>query len=230
MKKYKIELAKLLYQSGIRDTLPAQVVNEVKINENNEALVDIKQHPSFFFGKKLENKERVYLRALVYNKLCEAEQYLPQDYYFKIYSAYRSMAEQQSLWDKRYEEIKSKNPTFSEDEIIKETKRFCADPRHGFGGHQTGGAVDIGLCMADGTDYPMGTQPSEVNKKTKSNAKNLTPHEQRNRHILSSVMKKAGFVNYPQEWWHFSYGDRLWAAYKNKKSCMYGLAKESKEL
>lgn len=35
-------------------------------------------------------------------------------------------------------------------------------------------------------------------------------------------MKKEGFVNYPGEWWHFSYGDQLWAAYKNKKYAIYG--------
>jgi hypothetical protein len=24
-------------------------------------------------------------------------------------------------------------------------------------------------------------------------------------------MQAHGFVNYPTEWWHFSYGDRYWA-------------------
>ena len=34
-------------------------------------------------------------------------------------------------------------------------------------------------------------------------------------------MKNAGFANYPLEWWHFSYGDRLWAAYTNQKEAVY---------
>ena len=34
-------------------------------------------------------------------------------------------------------------------------------------------------------------------------------------------MKKAGFVNYPPEWWHWSYGDRYWAAALNKKFAIY---------
>lgn len=38
-------------------------------------------------------------------------------------------------------------------------------------------------------------------------------------------MKKNGFVNYPNEWWHFCYGDRMWAAYSGKKTCFYGLVK-----
>ena len=29
-------------------------------------------------------------------------------------------------------------------------------------------------------------------------------------------MTKFGFAQHPNEWWHFSYGDQLWA-WKNKK-------------
>ncbi|MFZ9739796.1 MAG: M15 family metallopeptidase, partial [Prochlorotrichaceae cyanobacterium] len=28
---------------------------------------------------------------------------------------------------------------------------------------------------------------------------------------LRQVMTTAGFANHPKEWWHFSYGDQLWA-------------------
>jgi D-alanyl-D-alanine dipeptidase len=27
----------------------------------------------------------------------------------------------------------------------------------------------------------------------------------------------AGFVNYPSEWWHWSYGDKYWGFAKGKK-------------
>ena len=40
--------------------------------------------------------------------------------------------------------------------------------------------------------------------------------------LVDESLINAGFVNYPAEWWHFSYGDKLWAAYSNKKSAMYG--------
>ena len=32
-----------------------------------------------------------------------------------------------------------------------------------------------------------------------------------NRRRLFWAMSEAGFVNYPGEWWHFCYGERLWA-------------------
>ena len=36
------------------------------------------------------------------------------------------------------------------------------------------------------------------------------------RSLLFSVMEQAGFVQHPNEWWHFSYGDQLWAWTRNQ--------------
>lgn len=44
----------------------------------------------------------------------------------------------------------------------------------------------------------------------------------RNRRLLYHVMKEAGFANYPEEWWHFSYGDNMWAAINHKLYTIYG--------
>jgi D-alanyl-D-alanine dipeptidase len=35
-----------------------------------------------------------------------------------------------------------------------------------------------------------------------------------NRRLLRDAMSSAGFYRLPQEWWHFSYGDRAWAVLK----------------
>ncbi|MBQ7252055.1 MAG: hypothetical protein IJS32_05580 [Kiritimatiellae bacterium] len=34
--------------------------------------------------------------------------------------------------------------------------------------------------------------------------------------------RAAGFANYPAEWWHFAFGDRLWAACRGKRRAIYG--------
>ena len=42
------------------------------------------------------------------------------------------------------------------------------------------------------------------------------------RNLLRKIMTKFGFAQHPNEWWHFSYGDQLWA-WKNKKAnALYG--------
>ena len=32
-----------------------------------------------------------------------------------------------------------------------------------------------------------------------------------NRELLNRVMSRAGFRRLPHEWWHFSFGDQVWA-------------------
>lgn len=221
----KIQIKYLMYKVGLRDTIPAQIVNKVQIDDNAEKLVDVKQNKTVFLDKKLADKEHIYLRKTVYEKLLEAQKYLPENYYFKIFSAYRPLEEQQALWKRKFAYFKQKYPSASEEKITQLTKAVCSDPRNGFGGHQTGGAIDIGLCDKQGQSYEMGTNHSEVKDKTRTKSKKLTIAERKNRYILYNALTKVGFVNYPAEWWHYSYGDRMWAAYTGKKKCVYGLVK-----
>jgi D-alanyl-D-alanine dipeptidase len=39
-------------------------------------------------------------------------------------------------------------------------------------------------------------------------------------------MQSHDFVNYPMEWWHFSYGDRYWAYHKKALQAIYGPVSE----
>ena len=42
------------------------------------------------------------------------------------------------------------------------------------------------------------------------------------RNLLRTIMTKFGFAQHPNEWWHFSYGDQLWAWTKKKSNALYG--------
>jgi len=42
-------------------------------------------------------------------------------------------------------------------------------------------------------------------------SRKLSEEAKKNRNIMSEVMTRAGSVNYPTEYWHWSYGDRYWA-------------------
>ena len=37
-----------------------------------------------------------------------------------------------------------------------------------------------------------------------------------NRRLLYTAMTAVGFTNYPEEWWHYDYGDLFWAAMTGK--------------
>ncbi|WP_395142979.1 M15 family metallopeptidase, partial [Armatimonas sp.] len=45
-----------------------------------------------------------------------------------------------------------------------------------------------------------------------------------NRRTLYGAMIEAGFVNYPNEWWHFEFGTRRWAGGRGMKVALYGSA------
>ena len=51
---------------------------------------------------------------------------------------------------------------------------------------------------------------------------NLPPHIIKNRQILAEAMGAAGFTNYPMEYWHWSYGDVMWAELNHKSQAFYG--------
>jgi D-alanyl-D-alanine dipeptidase len=42
------------------------------------------------------------------------------------------------------------------------------------------------------------------------------------RQLLRQVMETAGFAQHPNEWWHFSLGDQLWAWRTGAQAARYG--------
>ena len=225
----KAKVNYLLFLCGRRSTIPAAIVNAVKIEENGEEMVDIRQIPGIFLSENLSARRNVYLRRGVAEKLGAVLKMLPQGVHLKIYSAFRSMDEQYQNWNRIYAQNRARYPDADEAEITLKTKAKCADPRKGFGGHQTGGAIDLSLCDAAGNDLDMGTAYGKFNRFTPTACSDVSPSIKENRLLLLRAMQSVGFVNYPQEWWHYCYGDRMWAAYTQKNKCFYGLAAEPKE-
>ncbi len=45
-----------------------------------------------------------------------------------------------------------------------------------------------------------------------------------NRRLLHWAMAEGGFAGHPDEWWHYSWGDQLWAALSAAPAAHYGLA------
>jgi zinc D-Ala-D-Ala dipeptidase len=151
-------------------------------------------------GEPLVAFQNTQIRSGVLERLNLAQGNLPNGIFIKIMSGYRSLDEQKKLWEQSPDKTK------------------IANPETGGGGHQTGAAVDLILVDINGTELDMGGKYLifDENTPTKS-VKN------KNRKMLVRAMKSAGFTNYPLEWWHFSYGDKMWAAYAKQKNACYGV-------
>lgn len=178
--------------------------------ENPPLLTNIDEKDGIFFCDEYTQERRI--RYYVYNMLLRARQYLPAGYYFKIYEAYRPLASQKKLWESVVSEQQKKYPHMKSDseEFIALCDVYCANPYRQGSGHQSGAAIDVTLCNQNGLEYDMGgcvrgfTPMSDFDWPVDIVAR-------RNRFILKESLQKVGFVNYPSEWWHYSFGDRLWA-------------------
>ncbi len=170
-----------------------------------------------------------YARKSVAERLLEAQSYLPEDVFLKVYDAYRPVKVQQSIWDKFRGEIAAEHPEYNDEELDTSTMRFVARPTldpEKLPLHSTGGAVDLTLVYEDGEELDMGTAFDCFRSLSNSayfetNNENLTARE--NRRLLCEVMCRAGFTNLPSEWWHFDYGTRFWAKFKNCKALYKGV-------
>lgn len=219
MKLLRIYFNYILFTFGIREVLPRDIINEVVPIECNEPLVILS-------GENIFTEGEVSVRASVSRMLkvvAENPRLKILGYGLFVYDGYRSNERQREQWDRVVKNLKENNPNLNDFEIKDIAQKQVARPDGKGGGHQTGGAVDITLCSLDGTPLPMGTGYPEFNELTKTSAHMKDKEICERRKILLCAMSEAGFVNYPNEWWHYSSGDRMWAAYLGKKECLYDI-------
>ena len=207
----------ILVSIGLRKILPAEIINRKEVRESGEALCTT-QKRNIVFADAMSR----YARQGMIDRLGRAADLVYLTYGLKllIYELYRSPEKQAELRVRNREEIVTAHPEFSEEQIMSALGRISAGV--GSSGHQTGGAVDLSLCDEHGNPLDMGTRYLEHNEKTVTECQSITKEQRNNRKILLAAMRDAGFVNYPGEWWHFCYGDRMWAAYKHRRYAIYG--------
>jgi D-alanyl-D-alanine dipeptidase len=68
----------------------------------------------------------------------------------------------------------------------------------------------------------MNATPEESAGACYTRAGNISEEARAHREILGAALTSAGMVNYPTEWWHWSYGDRYWALETGAAAARYG--------
>ncbi len=190
-------------------------------DDSNPEIVTISKEDGFFLNTSVADDFRI--RKSVYAMLLEAKKTLPANHHFMVFEAYRPLARQVMLWNKVAALVKEKYPNATPEEARAINETYTADPYNGIGsGHQACCAIDISLCDDHGVAYDMGTGMHEFNPLTKTNADGITADAASKRKILVDALESAGLINYPAEWWHFSYGDHQWAYLVGKTECPYG--------
>jgi D-alanyl-D-alanine dipeptidase len=210
---------------------------QIPIHDNGEPLVPIpaedfdliSPHPYQALGAPYGDKSPFYVRQGVLEALMSAQTELNRrhpGWKIQIFDAYRPLAVQQFMVDYTFNELvmgQGKKPAdLTETErqfFLEQVYQFWALPSFNPATpppHSTGAAVDVTLMNDAGTIINMGSPIDEVSPRSFPHhfAESLEIQEQQyhhNRHLLNEVMFKAGFQRHPNEWWHFCYGDQMWA-------------------
>ena len=163
---------------------------------------------------RVRTSEGVVVRRGVAARLVRAVADLPDGLRIFVYEGYRSLATQREYFDDYVRELESVHPDWDADALMREASKYVAPP-DSKPPHSTGAAVDLTIESVSGDALDMGTamneEPDECGEACFTEAVNISQDAVENRRILIDVLTSAGFINYPTEWWHWSYGDRYWA-------------------
>ena len=211
----------------------APEVSATHVRETKQPLIDLSlQYPQLRVDTtrayaQTYSQSISQVRATVAKKLLAAQAALPAGIYFKIIEGYRPLWVQEKIFNEQLEILAIQNPNWSEKKLFEEASVFVAPPK-GVPPHSTGGAVDLTLMSANGEELDMGTRLNhQYTENCYTNAQGISEEAKNNRALLSKVLEGENFVNYPAEWWHWSYGDQYWAFVSKQPCALYGSLKEA---
>ncbi len=215
-----------------------------------ENIFRLTPHPYMSLGAPYSNGSDPWvLRSSVLKRLMQAQQYLsdinPQ-LQLALFDAWRPIAVQKFMFNYTIQEtcrlkgidINDISANGDIANVIDEVGRFWANPSSDPltpPPHSTGSAIDLTLSDMSGNPLDLGGEIDFIGAESSpdfykkdlprmSCSKHLVFHNRRS--LLFSVMSQAGFVQHPNEWWHFSYGDQLWSWLSNQGNAIYGAAFE----
>lgn len=176
--------------------------------------------------------ESQYIRTGVFTKLQRALDYLPKKIGIKVYDAWRPLELQLEIFNKFLGELRVAHPDASEEELVERCKVFVSLPSSATdrpSPHYSGGSIDITLVEQNGSELWMGTGFDDFSARAGTRffediasiktAQDLIARE--NRRLLFQAMINAGFTNYPDEWWHYDFGNQFWGKASGSKA-IYG--------
>ena len=208
------------------------------------ALLRMEPHPYMALGAPYGTSGNPFqLRLGVVQRLLGAQQQLVEhdpSLRLSIFDAWRPIAVQAFMVDHSITELCRERGVEARsghacDQVVADVGHFWAAPSRDPATpppHSTGAAVDLTLSSSDGTPLAMGgeidaigavSEPQHYSGREDPEARRW--HQRRQ--LLAEVMGAAGFAQHPNEWWHYSFGDQLWAWRKGAAVAVYAEAVNS---
>ncbi|MEV4576557.1 M15 family metallopeptidase [Nonomuraea jabiensis] len=197
----------------------------VPVKECGEPLVDLRTVEAIRVDPRLADREGAYahVRLSVADRLVAAQTRLPRELRLLINEGYRQVGSQQQYFDSSVTRHRAAHPDWDESRVRVKASRYVSPPDWP-PRHRRRSRLDP--VHLTGAELPMGTRvnatPPEDGEACYTASTAISAEATANRHILGTAMASTGFVNYPTEWWHWSYGERYWAFTTNAHHALYG--------
>lgn len=202
----------------------------IPIQELNEPLVDLAGYPfvlePVYYRQGVSDNPRMFARERIAEKLVTAQEKLG-GYRFKIWDAWRPRVVQANIYHRYWDEIAAAHPEWGADQLKRSVETFVAQPLdpNRIPPHATGGTVDLTLVDGLGRELNMGTGFDHFGPESASDYFERDPGDgavRDNRRRLREAMVGQGFRPDDEEWWHYDYGNQLWAATVGEPFAFYG--------
>lgn len=173
----------------------------------------IDEHPAY---------DGIFVRTEIAKRLEIAAESLDARYQLVVRAGHRPIKVQQRLLLECAEEYKKDNPGTSDEVALEHARTFVSDPDISLPPHVCGAAVDVELLdAATGKPLDFGGKINEDSIRSYLHYQGVTEKQRENRLALLRTMLDAGFASCKPEWWHYSYGDQVWAWFFGKSESLY---------
>jgi zinc D-Ala-D-Ala dipeptidase len=216
---------------------------ELPINECGEPLVHLNPlAPKLIFVRSGYAHQGIpgashelYARESVANRLIQAAEVLQvirPNARLQIEDAYRPYEVQAVLFEDIKADLRAKYPRWREETFDRRAQKYVSKPSKDPlkpAPHITGGAIDLTI-IENGKELEMGTVwdyfgPKASTAYFERAARRPQTLYRDNRRLLFYVMTRAGFTNYPEEWWHFDFGNQFWTQVSGQGVAKYSFIK-----
>lgn len=215
---------------------------KVIIKENGEKLVSLKElnekiivKPQYYINGIAGAENDCKVRTTIASKLVLIANKLPNNFRLLVWDSFRTIETQKALFDKYCNEFK-KDTKLKGNELLEYTKKFVSLPskdKERPSPHNTGAAIDLTICDCNDNPIDLGTYFDDFRKEAYTRfyeeklerGERLTKQEEEillNRRVLCNLFEEEGFINYPYEIWHKSFGDQMASKVLNNNNAIYG--------
>lgn len=168
------------------------------------------------------NYKGVYVRSELASRLQTAADALDDKYRLVIRAGHRPVEVQRKILIDCANDYKEDNPSTSDEEALEHAREFVNDPDLTLPPHVCAAAVDVDvLDNTTGQLLDFGSKLNDDNEKSYLYYPNLTQEQKDNRLMLVTAMLDTGMASCMPEWWHFSYGDQIWAWFYSEENSLY---------